>query len=348
MRFFKYLLFVIFVPVLFFGLFLAYMTATDYAPAAKSTLPLPKGGPSVVNVCDTLSLLTWNIGYAGLDAGMDFFYDGGTQVRPSQEQCLRNLSAIAGYLSVHPAHFTFIQEIDVEAKRSYYRNQVDSLAATLGQPALFAHNYRVSWVPIPVTEPMGYVRSGVALFSKFLPVEATRHAYPVNFSWPLRVFMLDRCFLVARYPVSDGKQLVVVNTHNSAFDGDGSLRKAELDYLRDFLLQEYALGHYVVVGGDFNQCPAGFTPNPQDALFDVEDDFHTIPSSLLPAGWRYAYGAQPTNRRVVAPYNPATTLHTVIDFFILSPNLRSLGVDVDDLHFQNSDHNPVRARVVME
>ena len=46
--------------------------------------------------------------------------------------------------------------------------------------------------------------------------------------------MLDRCFLVNRYPVSNGNELLMINTHNSAYD-DGSLRKQQMDFLKDFL-----------------------------------------------------------------------------------------------------------------
>ncbi len=35
--------------------------------------------------------MIWNIGYCGLDASMDFFYDGGEQVRPSEEKVKENL-----------------------------------------------------------------------------------------------------------------------------------------------------------------------------------------------------------------------------------------------------------------
>jgi endonuclease/exonuclease/phosphatase family metal-dependent hydrolase len=53
----------------------------------------------------------------------------------------------------------------------------------------------------------------------------------------------------------------------------------------------------------------------------------------------------PTNRRVKAPYTQGTTLTTVIDFFLLSPNVQSVEVKNMDMGFQYSDHQAVRLKV---
>jgi hypothetical protein len=67
-----------------------------------------------------------------------------------------------------------------------------------------------------------------------------------------------------------------------------------------------------------------------------------LESNYLPSEWKWAYdNTVPSNRTVSAPYNPATTSTTVIDFFLLSPNIESLAVKCIDLDFRNSDHNPV-------
>jgi hypothetical protein len=65
-------------------------------------------------------------------------------------------------------------------------------------------------------------------------------------------------------------------------------------------------------------------------------------SDYLPADWTWAYDNKiPSNRTVIAPYNPSETTTTVIDFFLLSPNISSVSIKCVDLGFQNSDHNPV-------
>ena len=155
--------------------------------------------------------------------------------------------------------------------------------------------------------------------------------------------MLDRCFLVNHYPLENGKDLLVINTHNEAFD-PGQIRKAQMAYLKDFLLSEYQKGNYIIAGGDWNQSPPGFKPG--FTGHPVNTGQMMMDSDYLPAEWKWIYdNTIPSNRTVIAAYDPATTTTTVIDFFLLSPNIESVSVDCIDLNFENSDHNPVRLKV---
>ncbi len=345
-KYFKYLFYAVFVAAAVFAGFLAFMTLNDYVPPKQEKV-ICDAKASVIEVGKPLTCMIWNIGYAGLDAGMDFFYDGGTQMRPTHHQSYSNLKNIESFVLNHPVDFLMLQEIDTKAKRSYGMNQVDTIANALGLPSYFGKNYSVKWVPLPVLTPMGNVESGIAVYTKQQPTGYTRYAYPVNFEWPLKVFMLDRCFLELRFPTANGHELVLVNTHNSAFDDGGELRKAELDYFKDYMLNEYKKGNYVIAGGDFNQCPAHYVPAADNKLFDRED-FHTVPDTLLPADWHFVFDASvPSNRRVVAPYDAHTTKTTLIDFFITSPNVTTQSVETKNLKFENSDHNPVLATFVL-
>lgn len=53
----------------------------------------------------------------------------------------------------------------------------------------------------------------------------------------------------------------------------------------------------------------------------------------------------PTNHRLTEPYHPAETLTTLIDLFIISPNVKILHVENIHLDFKYSDHNPVKLKV---
>jgi exonuclease III len=50
----------------------------------------------------------------------------------------------------------------------------------------------------------------------------------------------------------------------------------------------------------------------------------------------------------VAAYDPLTTTTTVIDFFLLSPNVESISVKCINLSFENSDHNPVLIKIKLK
>ncbi len=151
-----------------------------------------------------------------------------------------------------------------------------------------------------------------------------------------------------RYPLDNGKSLVVINTHNSAYD-DGGMKKVEMDYLKDIVTKEYESGNYVVVGGDWNQCPPFFEVDkfiPESATevgtpSRVPDDFLT--------GWGWAYDpAFPTNRSLRAPFDRAKTRKQLIDYFLLSPNLEIQDCRTMAQHFKYSDHEPVYLKVVLK
>lgn len=59
---------------------------------------LPKINVKPVSL-DTVTCTSWNIGYCGLGANMDFFYDGGNQVRTSEEKTEKNLVFIKDQLN---------------------------------------------------------------------------------------------------------------------------------------------------------------------------------------------------------------------------------------------------------
>lgn len=342
MRIIRPLLYLLLILAGAFVLFLIYASLDDYKP--EEILPKELANePDIIQDTTSLKLLIWNIGYAGLDASMDFFYDGGKQMRPGREGVIDNMEGILSTLSPYQeSDFILLQEVDKKSKRSY---KVDQYAAISNQFAdhhnFFAKNYDVAFVPIPVKEPMGKVESGLMTLSIAFPSVVERRSFPGNYSWPVKLFMLDRCFLVNRYKVSNQKELVLVNTHNSAYD-DGSLRAEQMDYLRDFLLAEYEKGNFVLVGGDWNQTPHGLAPELPDHIFDQENLTY-IEKNYPATDWIWAFDpALPTNRRVKTPYDQASSLTTIIDFYLLSPNLQVLEVQTVDLGFEYSDHQPVQ------
>jgi len=326
------------------ALFLVYATVDDYRPPFTET-QTPQKRPFEIGDHVDLDLLIWNIGYAGLDASMDFFYDGGKSMRPEEEGVIRNMNGIVETLApFQQSDFILLQEVDRDSKRSYFYNQYRIIAEHFPRHATwFGLNYRVSFVPIPLKEPMGKVESGLMSLTRHPPSQVTRHSFPGNYSWPVRLFMLDRCFLVTRHPVTGGKELVVVNTHNSAYD-DGTLRSLQMSFLKEFLLTEYEKGNYLIVGGDWNQTPYGVNSELLSYRFDTLDLAY-IEKDYPAPGWTWAYDPEhPTNRRVNTPYDPASSLTTIIDCFLLSPNILIEAVQCINNGFAFSDHQPVRLK----
>lgn len=328
--------------------FLLWLTLTDFRPANSGILPL-NGTAGISPRQDMeIGLLSWNIGYAGLGKDMDFFYDGGSKVRAPLAKYQEWLNGIYSFLAgADTLDIIMLQETDMKAKRSYYINQVDVLAAVFaGFTYSFAVNYDVPFIPFPVLSPMGKVSSGLLSLSRFTTHSAARISAPVNFSWPRRLFFPDRCLLMLRIPVWDGKELVVINLHQSAWEEGAALRKRETELIRETVLHEYEKGNYVIAGGDWNQNPPGLDTcivNSDNRIRSLEDP---MPAHLLPQGWQWAFSLNgPTNRDLHQTYIEGTTTTTLIDYYLVSPNIKVTEITTLDLDFQDSDHQPVYLRV---
>ena len=353
-KFLKTVLIIIAVLVLGFIGLIVYAVISDYKPKEKVMIS-QSDSPSVLNDSLTLSFLTWNMGYAGMDKDMDFFYDGGTKVITPKDKCLDNISHIGDFLLKNDTvDFILLQEIDRHSKRSYRIDQYEKIAGILsGHHPFFAKNYDVFFVPVPPAKPMGKVIAGIATFSKFIPESSTRYSLPGDFGFPTQLFQLDRCFMVNRYRIENGKELILINTHNEAFDKGGKIRKAQMERLREFALNEYDSGNYVIAGGDWNQYPPGFKPafTGNKAFTGQIGNFNLmgIESNYMPDGWKWIYDtATPSFRTAMAAYNAATTPTSVCDIFLISPNIEFVSVKCHHLGFTNSDHNPVIIQIKLK
>ncbi|NOX35563.1 MAG: endonuclease/exonuclease/phosphatase family protein [Deltaproteobacteria bacterium] len=324
-----------------------YASISDYKPA-PTTLVFSNKNARIIPESKIYTLIAWNIGYGGLGRDMDFFYDGGKQVRPQKKIVKKNISAIETFISRQTGiDFFLLQEVDKKSRRSYYFDEVAKIAGLFpGFHSSFGKNYDVFFVPVPPASPLGAVLSGLQTLSRFEPVLVIRHSFPGNYAWPQGLFMLDRCFLVSRYRLDKKRELLVINTHNSAYD-DGTLRSNQMAYLKNFLIREYEKGNYVIVGGDWNQCPPGFNPEFRQNLMDKKNRMD-IKKDYLP-DWQWAYDQKiPSNRRLAAPYDEKTTLTTLIDFFLVSPNIEIKKIQGIYLNFEHSDHNPVKLEVKLK
>jgi endonuclease/exonuclease/phosphatase family metal-dependent hydrolase len=345
---------------LFVGLFFVYSAfalihaaITDYKP--EDVVPLQAEQDSVEEtISDSiLSFTIWNLGYGGLGAESEFFYDSGSRllswgkmIRAPKELVERNIDASAEFVTQVKSDFFLFQEVDYHSKRSYYINQFELIGKNLpGFSAFFAPNFDVRRVPIPLLEPWrvyGRAYSGLGTFSRFQPVESLRYQLPGRYPWPDHLFSLDRCASLHRFRLTSGKELVVVNIHNSAYDEDGDIKRRQMEFLKELFLEEYDKGNYVIAGGDWNECPPWFEfdtfmPGRTQGYFQ-----YNIAADFLPPDWRWVYDPDiPTNRKTRAPYVPGETFITVIDFFLISPNVQVISVKCLDQQFQFSDHQPV-------
>lgn len=324
----------------------AWLTIEEYKPEPVEPAAVEADGTSTrLAQGQELTLLSWNIGYAGLGADADFFMDGGEQTGPrDRETVTGNLTAIADYLDGCGADIKLLQEVDTNSSRTY---SIDEAQALRRGDSAYALNYSCPFVPYPLP-PIGKVNSGVLTVSDHEIEEAERVALPCPFSWPVRAANLKRCLLVSYLPVEGSdRQLVLINLHLEAYDS-GEGKRAQTEQLRNFMQAEYEKGNYVIAGGDFNQSFPGGT----ERFPNTHGDIWTpglLENDSLPQGWRFACDVDtPSCRLLNRPYDESdaeNTQYYVIDGFILSPNVELESVEGVNLGFEHSDHNPVLLKV---
>ncbi len=310
---------------------------TTEKEAESSDLP-------TLSIGDDLTIMTWNIGYGSLGDNADFFMDGGTSVKTADEERIEeNMTGIAEIVQSIDPDIAFFQEVDINANRSEYRNELEDIRNILpGYNNAFAYNYNVLYIPYPIP-PLGHVEAGVVTATSFGMEDAERYSLPNPFKWPIRLFNLKRCMLVSRIPVEGtDKLLVLVNFHLEAYD-DGEGKKAQTALLKSFLEKEAEAGNYVIAGGDFNQTfssvdisayPAiegNWQPGIMDAA-EYEDEFNVLMDNKVPSC-----------RSLKAPYTEEASQlqYYVIDGFIFSKNIEIENYENIDAQFKYSDHNPL-------
>ena len=274
---------------------LLFAFITEYKPKPVETVvvvPAKTSAQDTKVLSDsTFTFLIWNLGYGGLGAEVDFFYDGGKMVTSPKEHVEKNNKGMVELLKDNKeADFIMLQEADRHSKRSWKIDQVQEFADALpAHDYAFTPNYFVKYAPFPFLDPMGDIYGGLATYSKHTPVEAQRIALPNITDFPRYLFYLKRCLLLERYKLANGKDLVIINTHFEAYDAGGLVKKEQRAVTKKILETEYAKGNYVVLGGDWNIAPPDFNVHTwehkklTDELYLMNNDSAFVP------GWHYAY-----------------------------------------------------------
>lgn len=343
--------------ILVVGGYVIYLQSNYYRIEDHAVLEVENNGENVLKTGDTYSVVTYNIGFGAYGPDYSFFMDTGEMKdgtktsgkygkAMSLESVETHTEGALGVIEDLDADFYLLQEVDVDADRSYHVNQKDFIkTAMAGYASVFANNFHSAYLFYPFNDPHGAVQAGVLNFSRYQISEAERRSYPVDNSFITKFTDLDRCFAQMRLPVEGGRELVLINSHMSAYDEGGTIRVQQLELLNSVMSEEYAKGNYVIVGGDFNHAMGeavaeGF---PSEQKFPAwvavltEDD--------LADGVRIVRAENelevPTCRGADIVYTKGVNYTTVVDGFLVTDNVRATAENVDT-DFAYSDHNPVK------
>ncbi len=339
--------------------YIIYMQMNYYRIEDHTALETGNNQEQILKPGETYTAVTCNIGFGAYGPDYSFFMDtgemeDGTRTAGkygraiSKESVETNMEKAAEALEKLNADFMLLQEVDVDADRSYHINQKETLMKRFGDYGnVFANNFHSAYLFYPFSDPHGAVEAGLLNFSRYEIAEAERRSYPVDNSFVTKFTDLDRCFSVMRLPVEGGKQLVLVNNHMSAYDEGGLIRAQQLELLNSVMEEEYEAGNYVIVGGDFNHAlgeavAEGF---PSKQKFPAWVSILT--QEEMAEGIRIVQAENelevPTCRGADIPYTKGVNFTTVVDGFLVSDNVKAAAENVDT-DFGYSDHNPVLLR----
>lgn len=343
------------VVIIFLGGYIIYISLQYYRIEDLKSYKkdIVQNTDSSVYVGNTYTITTYNIGFGAYNHEFSFFMDSGvmkdgTKVsgkgsRASSKQVVidNTRGVIDTIINLNP-DFALFQEVDVNSTRSYHINQYLELQKFLSNMSnVYVTNFHSAYLFYPFFKPHGKVQSGICTFSKYQIDECIRHSLEISQDFPTKFFDLDRCFSVSYVPIMNGKSLVIINVHLSAYDEGGIYRQKQWQQLNSFLQEEYQKGNYIVCGGDFNHDIAG-TVNQFDSDQLQPNWVYVLEESDLTAHFRFATDQSiGTCRSTDIPYEKGVNYTVVLDGFIVSDNIVVNKVQNINTDFMYSDHNPV-------
>ena len=218
-----------------------------------------------------LLVMDWNIKFAG--GRLNFFFDCfGDEVLMKRGQVIAHLEGLAAKINEVNPDIIFLQEIDVDSKRSAYIDQVQWLLDhTALNHGVYASQWKADFIP---SDGLGRMNNGNAILSRWPLAGAERVALPQreDLSGLERYFYLKRHILQARVEIPGVGAIELLNTHFSAYAKDGT-KKKQIDQLKARLDQLAAGGQRFIGGGDFNALPPGTeqTSDFDDSVCEDED-----------------------------------------------------------------------------
>ena len=314
----------------------------------------PAGRPSsdCLDADGEFTVVTQNCGFGAYSPDFTFVMDGGRQSWANdRETVVDDIDGLAEAAASFSPDFILFQEIDFDSTRSYHVDERAQMQAHFPDYAeVFAVNYHSAFLMYPFTQPHGASNSGILTFSRTGITSAERRSLEISTGFS-KFLDLDRCYSIQRIPVENGKELVLINLHLSAYGTDAAQGNAQLEMLFDDMKKEYEQGNYVICGGDFNHDFTGNSIQTFNPGSDAEFSWcHPFPDAIIPEGFTkctdYAEGMVASTRNTDIPYSEES-FTVILDGFLVSDNVECRFVQNIDTGFLYTDHNPVVMRFVL-
>lgn len=360
---------VVIVPVVTVAGYVGYVMGTYYR---IGDVPLEVTKKSLLTKVESnkeLTISTYNIGFGAYSDDYTFFMDSGYDENGnptsgehgkarSKDEVIKNTNGAIEVIQNLDSDFYLIQEVDSKSHRAHFVNQREIIETNLpNYDSTYAINYDSAYLFYPFHDPHGKTLAGVSTFSKYSIKDAERKEYVITDGFS-KYTDLDRCFSSQKFEVNNGKELIVINSHMSAYDEGGIIRNAQLKQLNEFMTKEFDKGNYVICGGDFNHDLLTNNPatNYTTENFAFKDQIKQLKPDWLSMMFNenketsfdedfkvYASDNEPTCRDADVTYQKGYTYVSTIDGFVCSSNVEVksiLTTKTGENGFEYSDHQP--------
>ena len=203
---------------------------------------------------DTILVMTWNIRF-GIARALWYIDCCGDRSVFTKEEVQNGLSNIVKKINELKPDILFIQEIDINCKRSGYIDEMQYIIDnTYFKYAAYASRLHDQYLP---SDNLGRINTGNAVFSRWkLTAERIQLPDRTDYDALSSYFYMRSSFVKAKIQMPEHKSFYAIATHFEAFATD-STRKMQAEKLASELAKIDAISANWILGADFNMIPPG-------------------------------------------------------------------------------------------
>lgn len=355
-KWYKILICVVAALILVVGGYVAYVLLTYSRIPDNTALTVTGNASEKAKTGEEYTITSYNLGFGAYTADYSFFMDGGKESRARSKESVNTcINGCADIVLQYSPDIAIFQEVDTDSTRSFHIDQtamVNEKFEKAGQyDNVFACNYHSAYLMYPLIKPHGASNSGLLTESRFDVTSSLRRSLPIATSIK-KILDLDRAYSVSRIPVENGKELIIINLHLSAYGTDAAQGNAQMDMVFSEMKKEYEAGNYVITGGDFNHDFTGTSKEYFNPGFTGDFSWcNAFPADSIPEGFSrcmdYSEGLVPSTRNADIPYS-LECFTVILDGFLISDNITCTYVQNLDEQFKYTDHNPVVMKFILK
>ncbi|MBD1600980.1 endonuclease/exonuclease/phosphatase family protein [Pseudomonas typographi] len=328
-----------------------------HPPKHLAVAPFCQGNPASLVPGQGLKVMTWNVQYLAGKRYVFWYERPGARAadeRPTPADLAHGLDEVARVVREENPDVLLLQEVDNQARASYYQDQLALLRERLADLySCSAQAYEFKAAFVPRWHLLGSVGRTVATFSRYRIERAERLQLPLPGNALTQLFAPRPALLSSYLNVADGSLFAVLNTQLGRYHAGSDTQRSQLVALRGRLDRLESQGTPWLLGGDFNALPLGQYRRLEPSLqpyYAPDSDLHLlwerypmVPSNAqaggLQRGQWLTYFANGSHGN-----GPDRTL----DYFFHSPQLAQLDARVrqeDTLGI--SDHLPLLISITL-